>query len=163
MGKSMPLSPGLITPMAPQKFGSGAHILPVQSKHTAEGVKCGRDGRHKGGLAVAAQAVLQNARQLGVSVRYMPGGTLWVCEGADDVAQRAEALVYLLALLQPLACGAHDYCEGCRAGAVRDGLHTNSVSRGTLPDIRTLKTRNFQEEVAARFGGQTMISKAPMP
>ena len=92
---------------------------------TAKCVQRSGNGGHEHGLAVAAQRILQDARELGVPVRHMAAGTPpGVCERCYDIAQRAQALVDLLALLQALACrcvSATAMLRGCgshRAGSI---------------------------------------------
>jgi hypothetical protein len=62
----------------------------------------GADHGHHGGLAVAAEGVLEDARELGVAVGDVLAAA-GVGERGDDVAEGAQALVDLLGLLEALA------------------------------------------------------------
>ena len=70
---------------------------------TIEGLKGGADHGNHGRLAVAAEAVLQDAGELGVPVGNMAAAAA-LRERSNNIAQSTEGLIDLLALLQPLAC-----------------------------------------------------------
>ena len=61
-----------------------------------------RDHRYHSGLAVASQAVFQKSSKLRVSVGDM-GTDLLCAQGGNDISQRSERPVDLLALFEPLA------------------------------------------------------------
>jgi hypothetical protein len=79
-------------------------VVPVRRPHV-----CDHDG-----LGVAPQAVLQQARQLGVAVGHV--AALAVDEGRDHVAEGGEGEVDLDALLQAVAWGGGGLEEGCARG-----------------------------------------------
>mmetsp|Transcript_75187 Transcript_75187/g.233246 ORF Transcript_75187/g.233246 Transcript_75187/m.233246 type:complete len:339 (-) Transcript_75187:10-1026(-) len=87
--------------------GLGAVRELERGERLRKGLGRRRDHGHHRRPAVAPEGVLQEARELGVAVGHvLPWPALR--ERGDDVAQRREALVDLLRLLQALACGARE-------------------------------------------------------
>lgn len=92
---------------------------------TWKGVESRGDGGHHGGFAVAAEGVLEDARELGVPVGDVRAHAAGVRQRRYHVAQRAQALVDLLALLQPLACGGE--AESLSEVVLRDRPSSNTL------------------------------------